>query len=147
MEADCPPVFRVNPRSPVTAVVPRASITSALVGLLTVTTPTLIFRPALAVVAPCRKLVFWPVTWTVTVSPWRAELGVSRVRAAEPEVTVKLTASCTVSAPVVTEKPRKPMKAVGLTVMFAIALPALATVTELTVISGPKLAVVVPCVQ
>jgi hypothetical protein len=62
-----------------------------------------------------------------------------------PAVTVKPLTIESVSLPVVTETVRVPRAAVGLMVMFAIAAVGELTVSEFTVMSAPKFAVLVSC--
>ena len=63
------PVVIVTLRAPVNAVGSTVTLTVADVGLATVTLFTWTPAPKFAVVAPCTKLVSWPVTLTTSAWP------------------------------------------------------------------------------
>jgi len=121
------------------------SCTCALVKELTLTEPTVIPEPKLAVVTPCAKCVLVPVTVTVTVRLWPCWpllLTMDEI-AAGPAVIVKPLVRVTISPLVVRVTLFEPVLAVGLMVREAVAEVALLTVRLLTEMPAPNVAVVV----
>ena len=74
-------------------------------------------------------------------------LGFTVVSTAVPLVTVKPLVRVTTSAPVVTDTLRAPAAAAASMFTTAVAVVAVFTVSEATVMPAPKLAVLVPCTQ
>ena len=103
--------------------------------------------PKLKLVLPLAKFVVVPVTVTLALSAWRKLAGLMPVIAAGPRATPKNEPPANdeaICAPVVSVTVRLPMSARAPIVTLTVAVVALLTVTLLTVMPGPKLAVVVP---
>src|SRR5665213_1925630 len=150
-----PPVVTTTSRGPRAAAVSMLRVAVSVVALLTTTgpdvpsaaPPTEILGPKLAVVVPLTQLVYWPLIVTVTVALGVPMLGLIWVMTGVPARTVKPLLSETFSLPVVTSTLRAPTDAFAATVMLAVSIVVLLTVTVLTVTPEPKLTVDVPCVK
>ena len=81
------------------------------------------------------------------VCPCCPLLGFTVVSTAVPLLTVKPFVRVTTSAPVVTDTLRAPAAAAASMFTTAVAVVAVFTVSEATVIPAPKPAVLVPCTQ
>ena len=146
-DATCVPVVTVTVRGPAVANALMVIGTDASVGPLTVTVPTLMPLPKLAVVTPGVKSVNWPLMTTVRLTPWMPAVGLIDAIAGRPGCTVKPPTRLATSVPVVIVTVRLPSAADGSMVTLTVALAVLVTTTELTVIPDPNDAAVTPCAK
>ncbi len=134
----------VTVRGPVAAVGEMLMLAVAWVASVTVSVLTVMSElPKLATVVPCAKWVAVPVMATFRFAcACCAELELTEPMAAGPACTVKPFVSLTVSLPDVRVTSRVPVAVVGEMLMLAVAWVASVTVSMLTVMPTPKLAVV-----
>jgi hypothetical protein len=144
IDATSPAVVRVTVCIPNAAAAATVIWAVAEVAPFTVRLFTVIPAPKLAVVVPCTQCVAVPVIVTVAVAFWGVLAGLSEAIAAGPVVIVNPLFAVSACVPVVTLTFTGPGVAVGFTVMFAVRLVPLATVTEFTVTPEEKPTVVVP---
>jgi len=120
----------------------------ALVGEFTVKAVTVIPTPTLAVVVPWLQCVNCPVKLTNRFCcPAWPVAGLADSSAGGCWKTVNAFARVATSAPVVTETVRGPVDAAGSMFNRTVAVVGEVTVSDVTVVPAPKLAVVVPCTQ
>jgi hypothetical protein len=142
------PVVTATLLAPAVAVALIDTTAVAVVADVTVSEFTVMPLPKVAVLVPCTQWVNWPVRATDRLlAPWAPVFGLTSVRTGVPLVTVKPFARVTISVPVVTVTPLAPAVAVALIETTAVAAVAELTVSELTVMPVPKVAVEVPCTQ
>ena len=106
--ADSVPVVSAIVRPPVNATGSTVMFTVAVVADVTVTRLTAMPAPKSAVVVPCWNDVNWPVTAMSSVCPCWPLAGVASTRTGVAAITVKPSASCACSPPVVNVTVRSP---------------------------------------